>query len=457
MALNQPPRTIFITSFHGLVSRILESGFLDYLLETNNLRVVIFVPDFKCDYFLKTFGNKKGVVIEGVGRACLPRRVFAFHKLTFILLHTRTMKLIRRSFRGYRHFYQALLAQLTASCLGRWWLVRQLFRAMNYYFSGPMVFAGYFDKYQPEVVFSTDIKELLDSQLLIEAKKRKIFTVGMVRSWDYLTGKGMTRVKPDKMVVHNEVIKWEAQQYADMAARDIFISGIPHYDPYINEPRIRRDQFFEKIGGDSAERLVFYAPWGDKFADTDWQFLEMLSDAIGRGELPKGLQILVRLPPGDTVALGRLNRRSEIIVEAPGVTFDKLHRKANEMSYQDLLHLADSLFWSDVVVTPPSTIAIDAAVFNKPVVLMAFDGFQQKGYYQGVGHYYDFDHIRNLVKTGGQKLVRSQTELIDAVRQYLENPTLDQPGRARLVREQCWRLDGQAGKRLAKFLSFFVS
>ena len=64
MALNQPPRTIFITSFHGLVSRILESGFLDYLLETNNLRVVIFVPDFKCDYFLKTFGNKKGVVLN---------------------------------------------------------------------------------------------------------------------------------------------------------------------------------------------------------------------------------------------------------------------------------------------------------------------------------------------------------------------------------------------------------
>ncbi|MEK7137942.1 MAG: hypothetical protein AAB787_00385, partial [Patescibacteria group bacterium] len=208
------PRTIFITSFHGLVSRVLLSGVLDYLQQQNNYRIILLVPDFKKAYFQEVFGRRPGIIIETVSREQLPWSALIFHKLSFVFLHTRTMKLIRRSFRGYRHFYQIVLAQLMASGLGRWRVVRELFRAINYYLSGPPMFTGFFETYKPDLVFSTDVKELLDSQLLIEAKKRKVFTIGMVRSWDYLTGKGMVRIKPDKLVVHNRVIQAEAERYA---------------------------------------------------------------------------------------------------------------------------------------------------------------------------------------------------------------------------------------------------
>lgn len=395
--------------------------------------------------------------MEGLGRERLPRRAFLFHKLTFILLNTKTMRLTRRSFRGYRHSYQFLLAQLAASVLGRWRIVRNLFRSLIYYFPGPAIFDGYFEKYAPDLIFSTDVKDLLDSHLIIEAKKRKIFTIGMVRSWDYLTGKGLVRVKPDKLVVHNEHLKEEAERYADMKPEDIFVSGVPHYDPYVNEKRTNRTEFFQKIGGDSKKRLIFYAPWGDKFADTDWQFLEILSGAIRDKRLPSDLQILVRLPPGDTVErLEKLRSDPVFIFDSPGVGFGERHRKANEMSYQDLLHLADSLYYSEVVVAPPSTIAIDAAVFDKPVVLMAFDGFRVKGYYQGVRHYYDFNHIRQLVASGGQQVARNREEFITVINRYLHNPALDRVGRQALVAEQCFKLDGQASERLADYLLSYL-
>jgi hypothetical protein len=258
----------------------------------------------------------------------------------------------------------------------------------------------------------------------------------------------MVRVVPDKMIVHNETIKKEAIKYVDMNEKDIFVSGLPHFDPYINEKRSNREEFFKKIGADKNKRLLLYIPWGDKFADTDWQFLQML---------PGDLQILMRLPPGDTVNLEKFNQCKNVIIDSPGIVFGKRGRKTNEMSYDDLLHLADSLYYSDVVVAPPSTLVIDAVAFDKPVVLMAFDGENKKKYYEGVSHYYDFDHISNLVKTGGQKLARNKKELIDYINDYLKNPSIDKDGRKRVIEEQCWKLDGKSSQRVADYILSFLS
>jgi len=386
-------KTIFVTSFHSLVSRVLESGVLDHILKSGDVRVVIFVPHFKKTYFEKIFGRKKNIIIEGIERDALSKQAYFFYRLAFMLLDTKTMYLTRRSFRGYRHKHEIFIAQGAANMFGRSKLLRNMFRMINYYFSGKQIFTPYFEKYKPDLVFSTDIKEILDTQLLIEAKKQGIRTVGMVRSWDYLTGKGMTRVNPDKMIVHNETIKNEAIKLADMNEDDIFISGLPHFDPYINAARAEKKDFFNRVGIDQKKRILFYAPWGSKFLDTDWQFLATLNKAIENGKLPPDVHILIRLPPGDGVVFEKLKNATHITIDIPGVAFDKQNRKANEMSFDDLLHLANSLFYSSVVVTPPSTIVIDACALDKPVVLMAYDGDEEKSYYEGVKHYYDFSHV----------------------------------------------------------------
>jgi len=445
-------KTIFITSFHGLVSRILESGVLEHLLKQEDICVVIFVPDFKKDYFEKVFGFKPNVFIEGIGRDILPRRTHFFHRLSSPLLNTKTMSLTRRSFRGYRKVHERIIAQTIATFFGRWSFVRNAFRAVNYYFPGKPVFHSYFDQYNPILIFSTDIKEMLDTALLIEAKKRGITTVGMIRSWDYLTGKGMTRIRPHKMIVHNKKIRDEAITYADMDEKDIFISGLPHFDPYINHSRSTRAEFFTRIGVDSKKRLLLYVPWGDKFSDSDSDFIGFLSGAIEEGELPSDLHILVRFPPGDTVSLKKYETSQNVSSDVPGIPFGNHPRKANEMSFNDLLHLANTLYYSDVVVAPPSTMVIDACAFNKPVVLMAFDGREMKDYFLGIRHYYKFNHIQHLVQLGGAPLAKSKESLITYVHNYLKNPDLDSSSRKEVVEKQCFVLDGKSSERIANYL-----
>jgi len=152
-------KTIFITSFHSLVSRVLESGVLDHILKSGDVRVVIFVLHFKKTYFEKIFESKKSIIIEGIERDALSKQTYLFYRLAFMLLDTRTMYHIRRSFRGYRHKHEILIAQGAANVLGRFKLTRNMFRMINYYFSGKQIFAPYFEKYKPDLVFSTDIKE----------------------------------------------------------------------------------------------------------------------------------------------------------------------------------------------------------------------------------------------------------------------------------------------------------
>jgi hypothetical protein len=50
------------------------------------------------------------------------------------------------------------------------------------------------------------------------------------------------------------------------------------------------------------------------------------------------------------------------------------------------------------------------------------------------------------------KVAGSLQELINGVNAYLENPDLDKAGRKRIRDEQCWRLDGKSGERIASFV-----
>ena len=139
-------KTIFITSFQGLVSRVLESGVLDQIMRSGNIRVVVLVPDFKVAYFKNIFSEHRKVVIEGVQANILPRRAHFLHELTFLLLHTNTMRLKRRSARDFKSWPRYALHQGTASLLGRWRIARGLFRFLNRHFYGGQVLSEYFEK-----------------------------------------------------------------------------------------------------------------------------------------------------------------------------------------------------------------------------------------------------------------------------------------------------------------------
>jgi hypothetical protein len=101
--------------------------------------------------------------------------------------------------------------------------------------------------------------------------------------------------------------------------------------------------------------------------------------------------------------------------------------------------------------------SIDAAAFDKPVINLAFDGYEKLPYIKSVRRLYDLEHYVPVVKSGGVRLAYNEKELIEWINKYLENPSLDRVGRKRMLEEQCYKFDGKSTARTAGYVLDFLA
>ncbi|MBI2024660.1 MAG: CDP-glycerol glycerophosphotransferase family protein [Candidatus Harrisonbacteria bacterium] len=446
-------KTIFITSLNPFITRnILFTDVFETLRKAPATRLVIFCPDYKLDYFRGHF-SAPNVIVEGIKPQQITKQdvFFRYVDASFIDNNSRYIHQRRELLRDKN--YPRFLASRFLARAGSLRWIQRLARWVDLLTIQKNKFAGFFDKYRPNLVFAPDIFHDDDVHFLAEAKRRKIKTVGMVRSWDNITNKGLCRVKPDKLVVNNEILKSEAVRYEDMRPDDVAVVGMPQTDYYLKETRTPRTEFFKRINLDPNKRLIMFSPHGNRFHDTDWQIMQILKEARLNGELPENVQFLVRFPPNDDVAMGNFKPDSHFFIDRPAKMFQEGIYRDQELDGLAMLHLADSLHYSELVVTYNSSIIIDAAAFGKPSVGVAFDGWEKKpDIYRSVARFMDYDHTQHILKTGGLWITRDRNELINAVSTYLKNPKHNLENRQKIVDSQIWKFDGRAGKRIAEFI-----
>jgi len=441
-------RTVFISSFHGIIARnILLTPVLKRLRE--EARVVILVPAFKKSYFEKTF-DAKGVEIVGIKHKPTAADLF-FRSWALAASKTRGLYIKYRSkFHQDGRLFSFLAASVPSrlgvgSCLGIW-----LLHFCDKLFFGKWngVFGEVFDTYQPVLVFAADIQNELDVRLLEEAKRRGVKTVGMVRSWDNLSTKGVIRVMPDMLITHNEVVKAEAINWCFVEEGKIRVTGIPHHDRYQSKPPISREEFLRNFGfADTNRKLILFAPIGNRYIrrnTLDQKVLETISGL--------NANVLVRLPPGDRVDFGEIaGANAQIVFDKTGVSFEGEDVKSNEVGEQDDIRLWCSVRYADVVVTGQSTVVLDAALCGKNSVIIGFDA-EPLVYWDSIRRYYDYEYYQNIVKTGGLIIVRSPEELRAAVKKCLADPAFNAEARKKMILEQEYKLDGGSSERLASIV-----
>ncbi|MEK9185562.1 MAG: hypothetical protein AAB863_02190, partial [Patescibacteria group bacterium] len=124
--------------------------------------------------------------------------------------------------------------------------------------------------------------------------------------------------------------------------------------------------------------------------------------------------------------------------------------------YEDL-SLADSLYHSDLVVVYASSLAIDAAVFDKPIVMVSFDGYEKKPALESMSRFAEYyEHTKKMLKTQACFVAKDPNEMIRAINMYLNDSGLDKSGRDNLAIEQVGKLDGKSAFRIADLLSELV-
>ena len=449
-------KTVLVPIYYRMQARnVLRTGIYRTLAAAPDLRVVVFVPPYKLEEYRKEF-REPSVIFEGVAE---PPKVFSrldafFERLALFYLDTPTARFFRKQwiFHERRRPLRYALSRVFLRLIGGVSLLQRFGRFLDHLLVRESWYAPYFERYHPDLVFLPHLIAHPERAMLRAAKRRGVASVGMINSWDNITlGKYAFRLLPDRLAVHNELIAAEARRYLHYRPSDLRVTGMPHFDHYVTGAPSSREAFCRKLGIDPAKRIILFASISSALNPTEWQVLVLLERAITDGRLPPDLVVLARHHPVSNMDSGTLKPSPHIVFDNSKTLFER-GKTYSEILTGDMEHLADSLFHAALLITTASTTSIDAAAFDKPVINLAFDGWESVPHYRSVARFYEptHHHYQPIVKSGGVRIARSFEELLEHLKSYLAHPELDREGRARIVREQCYRLDGKAGERVAQ-------
>jgi len=435
-------KTVLISCFHPLISRnILETDVLRYILRAH-VRVVLLVPEKKKKYFLERFGSDT-VSVEGID---VPRKRFEDFlyslSMSFVDVHNHVVDDWRLRGRYAKYYFAHAFHVLCA----RFFLFHRLTRAVARWYLSADTFDRVFDTHTPDLVFATDLFDRSDRALILAAQRRGLGTLGMVRSWDNPTTKGVLMAVPDRVIVHNNILRDEMISIHRIPPNLITVTGIPHQDVVLKGPPQSRGEFFEEIGLNPQKQTILFAPCGRILYRHDAELLSMLKRLCDRGAFGD-VQFLVRCPPGDKVDTSAIEDDKRFVIDRPGTNLTG-RRKENELSRTDNERLLNSLFHADVVMTVVSSIAIDGTICDRPVIIIGFD--PPGASTDTVTKFSTNPHFKKFLDTGLVSVSHSEEELVALATLALREPDFNKESRDDLVRMYAYALDGRSGERVAR-------
>jgi CDP-glycerol glycerophosphotransferase (TagB/SpsB family) len=107
------------------------------------------------------------------------------------------------------------------------------------------------------------------------------------------------------------------------------------------------------------------------------------------------------------------------------------------------------LFHCDLLVNYASTLALDVACFDKPIICLNYGIRIIKGR-DLTNVAYQTCHYKWVLETGAVSLAANQEELYHQINYYLEYPETKRKERRQLVENLCYKLDGYSADRLTR-------
>jgi len=450
-------KTILVPVFDGMVARnLLYTDVIQTLIKNGGIRVVIVPPNGKADYYQSQFADGKNIFVDKTLFWRKSTSQFVFEKLFLHSIPTNFMHIRQVDWYWNKGKHITYAGVSILRTLGHFHFWHHLLRFFDSLVPVPKYLEDIMDTWQPDMVFAPTMIARDEVALMRLARRRDKKTIGMFKSWDNPTSKAFLRFFPDAIIAHTEIMKQEAIALYGYPAERIFVTGVPQFDAYAHPDFIEpRESFFKKIGADSNKKLITFAPAGDWMTLYDKEILEYILDWIDVGKLPN-CQVLLRLHPAYESKTEELAGRAHLVIERPGKHFEGVDKNATlksvEFDLGEIRHLGSTMKWSSVTINTASTLVIESAIFDTPVVLLGFDGDKKLSYWKSVCRYYDREHFVPIVRSGGAPMVKSKEELLRALLNYLEDSKLHHEGRVLIQGEQGYDSQGHAGEKVAQVL-----
>jgi len=456
-------KTIFILISRGsIVRNILRSDAFRILKEQPKLRIVILVLTRETqsvpEYFKKEFFHPRVIIEEfrgipfkfPIGK--IRRRFFTPLITNLVFTHLKYLSRYGSPKNKKDPYLIYLLKTLFFGPLSRSVIVKRFFRFLENKLFLDREYEPYFDKYQPDLVFSPHVLGVAEQAMVKVANRRGVMTVSMPKGWDNVE-RMFYRVKSNKLIVYNKLLKQKAIKHQDFSVKDVFVSGFAQFDSYFKKELILpREEYFERLGLDSRRRLLFFGSAG-LWSPNDEKMVEILSQWVTKEKFVFSCNLLIR-PHFTNI----FEKKYEKFRGLPHIYIDNQYRKSEffidnwDLSKDDIVHLINTLYHSDLVITFASTLTLDAAILDKPIINPGFWGWIDRNGKDQTAIRYQVPYYQDIIKRNGVWLAKDIGDFREAINSYLKNPNLHSQGRGLLREDMCDKQDGRAGERIANYL-----
>ena len=471
--------TIFIAAYRSFSVRYLLYTDVFKYIKSKELQIVLILRDTELEYYREKF-NYPNVVLEPFMYETAYSYLKKISTSKFFVNARRYLYSISRGKNNTVKFQFVMFCKITGilSCvyairiyllvffLSRVRILRKAFLKIECRLFDGRFYDDLFEKYKPVLLITTSIGHNCDAYIMRAAKRWNCKTMAIIHSWDNTTSKGYKGIDPDYVVAWHKHMKDELVNFHDIDEKTIHVGGIAHWDYHwksLNKPKDRKE-FFIDYGLSMDKKVIFFGLSNPKVFLSTLNILQELLEKAVNDEFYCKVQFLVRIHPMFFISGGfGANNENKLYMQKIKEMEERYNGlvkfnfpempiicKDVDMPISDLLLLSEILRHSDVMITQFSTLMIEAAIYDLPIINAGISNIRDTSI--AAADYKDWMHVKRIIRTKACKIACNIDELCAYINGYLENRNKDSEYRKLLADEECSVNRGCAGKNIAEYI-----
>ena len=328
----------------------------------------------------------------------------------------------------------------------------------------PNLYADLFESHRPDLVIASTAGWRLDRYLLREAALHNVPSMAAIVGWDNPSSYAIRGAPMDYATCWSRLQKDELVDGSDWDPARVHIDGIPSYDGYFRKQwQLSKEDYFKLHNLDPNRKLISYACSFVHFAP-NYPNVEALAKLVSSDSLAEPSQLLVRLHPSHFQDKPRIFAEERERIFALEKQYPNVHvvmpvALGGSLGYyggEDMEEKSSMMAHSDVLVTVYSTMVVETAVHDTPIVAAVIDvpgGWNQAKKFslslKEIGNWPTHKRFRDA-KAG--RVASNEKELCEVINLYLKDPSLDAAERRKFVEDEITFTDGTSGHRTAEFI-----
>ncbi len=286
------------------------------------------------------------------------------------------------------------------------------------------------------------------------AEHHQLPCLHVIGNYDHVSSKGFRGTSPKRLLVWGPQMMADAVAYQGIAFHKIQVIGSLRYNT-INKDKLQEPlEFLKSIGLEADRKTIVFA--GYAYASQYYEVLAMYRELLAAGER---CQLILRLYPNKTfmnsVYIEPLIHYTQSLPHTY-ISFADPHFR---YGYRDkeVLQVEEDELWNilnscDVLVDYYSTITLEGAIFDKPIIHMHYLPQTAQPYVNKPIQLPTWDqiHSRRILASGAVHVAHNRQELMTRVQEAIRQPAMLADARKNLVTRECGPLDSLASERLLR-------